>query len=73
MKEITAIFTQNMKDMIIVRKTWDPYGGRLSGTRSTGNAYAEFWSAMDGALLPPVTYQAGMPNMAAVNVPPSLG
>jgi beta-galactosidase len=43
------LYAQNMQDMVNVRKTWDPYGGRYMGTRSTGNAYAEFWSPMDGA------------------------
>ena len=27
---------QHMTDMLNVRLTWDPYGGRLTGTRATG-------------------------------------
>lgn len=45
---------QHMTDMVNVRKQWDPNGGRLTGTRSTGdgsNAHGirEWAASMDGA------------------------
>lgn len=45
---------QHMTDMVNVRKQWDPNGGRLTGTRSTGegsnaNGIREWAASMDGA------------------------
>jgi len=45
------VIPAHMQEMQNVRKTWDPYGGRFSGTRSTDSdlaAYEEYGSTMDG-------------------------
>jgi hypothetical protein len=45
------ILPEHMQQMLDTRKTWDPYGGRFSGTRSTDVSLAgieEYGSTMDG-------------------------
>ncbi|MDP4238249.1 MAG: discoidin domain-containing protein [Bacteroidota bacterium] len=45
------ILPEHMQEMQNVRKTWDPNGGRFSGTRSMDSdlaAYEEYGSTMDG-------------------------
>jgi beta-galactosidase len=46
----SGISLAHMTDMVNVRKTWDPNGGRLAGTRDSGDQYPdkEYGSSMDG-------------------------
>ncbi|MGH8048561.1 MAG: sugar-binding domain-containing protein, partial [Chthoniobacterales bacterium] len=47
------VTAQHMQDMLNVRLTWDPYGGRLAGTRSNDDdvtaAVREYSNTMDNA------------------------
>jgi beta-galactosidase len=46
----SGITAAHMRDMVEVRKTWDPHGGRFAGTRSTDQAsmsVREYGSPMD--------------------------
>lgn len=45
------ISPEHMEEMVDIRKQWDPYGGRFSGTRSTSKTLEgimEYGSTMDG-------------------------